>query len=93
MSENHAHQKINLIQIRTNKRILNAEIPIDPVRQTDLWLKPQFLELEPKAAPNHQTTRPTVSKFSKRAAFEAIELFAESLRRETGFKNHLVSWD
>jgi hypothetical protein len=38
-----------LIQIRADCKTPNAEIAIDPVRQSDFWLKVNLLERQPKA--------------------------------------------
>ena len=76
-SKNHARQEPDLIQIRANRGIPHTEIPIDPVRQPQLWLKPELPELEPEAASDNKSRCAAVPKFSERTAFQAIELFAE----------------
>jgi len=64
-SKDHTHQKFDLIQIRADCRIPNAEIAIDPVRHSYFWVEAELVERKPKTASDNKTKCAAVSKFSE----------------------------
>jgi len=77
LSEGHADEEPDFVQIRADGGIAYAKIAIGPMGEAEFRVERELREFESQATSGDKTEGAPVSKFGNLAAVETIELFAE----------------